>query len=53
MTRWIFKNPKALFVIADTEKGNVSSHKVLENAGAVKHKEDDTIVWWRIDKYLK
>jgi ribosomal-protein-alanine N-acetyltransferase len=53
MIQWIFKNPKALFVIADTEKSNVPSHKVLENAGAVKYKENDEIVWWRIDKSLK
>lgn len=50
--QWIFENPKALFVIADTEKNNIPSHKVLENAGAVKYKENDEIVWWRIDKSL-
>lgn len=53
LTQWIFENPKALFVIADTEKNNVPSHKVLENAGAVKYKENDEIIWWRIDKSLK
>lgn len=53
MIQWIFENPKALFVIADTEKDNVPSHKVLENAGAVKYKENDELVWWRIDKSIK
>lgn len=53
MTQWIFQNPKALFVIADTEKNNVPSHKVLENSGAVKYKENDELIWWRIDKSLK
>lgn len=50
--QWIFENPKALFVIADTEKNNIPSHKVLKNAGAVKYKENDEIVWWRIDKSI-
>jgi RimJ/RimL family protein N-acetyltransferase len=50
LIQWIFKNPRALFVIADTEKVNIPSHKLLENLGAVKYKETDEIVWWRIVK---
>ncbi|QAA35064.1 GNAT family N-acetyltransferase [Clostridium manihotivorum] len=50
IAQWVFKNPQAKCVIADTEKGNIPSHKVLESAGAVKYKENDEIVWWRIDR---
>ncbi|MDF2881185.1 MAG: acetyltransferase [Clostridiaceae bacterium] len=50
LTQWIFKNPRALFVIADTEKTNIPSHKVLENVGAVKYKETNEIVWWRVER---
>lgn len=50
LTEWIFKNPKAQYVIADTEMMNIASHKVLVNAGAKKYKEADDIVWWRICK---
>ena len=50
LTKWIFENPKAEQVIADTEKENVASHKVLENAGAVKYKETDELIWWKIEK---
>lgn len=50
LNQWIFENPKALFVIADTEKMNIASHKVLENVGAVKYKETDELVWWRIQR---
>jgi RimJ/RimL family protein N-acetyltransferase len=50
LNQWIFKNPKALFVIADTEKNNIPSHKVLKNLGATKYKETDEIVWWRVEK---
>lgn len=49
LTEWIFKTPKALCVIADTEKTNIPSHKVLENAGAVKYKETDELIWWKIE----
>jgi RimJ/RimL family protein N-acetyltransferase len=50
LLQWIFKNPKALYVIADTEKENMPSNKLLENLGAVRYKENDEIVWWRIEK---
>lgn len=49
LTDWIFKNPKAEYVIADTEKINVPSHKVLENAGAEAYKETEELIWWRIE----
>lgn len=48
--QWIFKNPKALYVIADTEKENMPSNKLLENLGAVRYKENDEIIWWKIEK---
>ncbi len=46
---WIFENPKAEYVIGDTEKANIASHKVLENAGAIKYKETDELIWWKIE----
>jgi len=49
LTEWIFKNPKAVYVIGDTEKANIPSHKVLENAGAIKCKETDELIWWKIE----
>lgn len=48
LTEWIFQNPKALYVIADTEKTNIPSHKVLKNLGAIKYKETDELIWWKI-----
>lgn len=52
MKRWIFKDPKTLCIVADTEKDNILSHKVLINAGAVKYEENNEIVWWKIDRNL-
>lgn len=50
LAEWIFENPKALCVVADTEKTNIASHKVLQNAGAFKYKETDELVWWKIER---
>lgn len=52
LTQWIFENPKSLCVIADTEKRNIPSHKVLENIGAIKYKETDELIWWKIEKKI-
>lgn len=49
LTEWVFQNPKALCVIADTEKTNIPSHKVLENVGAIRYKETDELIWWKIE----
>lgn len=49
LIEWIFKNPKAKYVIADTDKFNIPSHRVLEKAGATKYKETDQLLWWRIE----
>lgn len=51
LINWIFKNLKVICVIADTEKENISSHKVLENIGAIKYKETDELIWWKIEKH--
>lgn len=50
LTKWIFINPKAKCVIADTEKSNILSHKVLENVGAIKYDETDELIWWKIER---
>lgn len=53
LIEWIFINPKVEYVIADTEKANVPSQKVLEKVGAEKYKEEDELIWWKIKKYPK
>jgi RimJ/RimL family protein N-acetyltransferase len=50
LIQWIFENPRALSVIADTEKTNIPSCKLLEHVGAVLYKETDELLWWKIDK---
>lgn len=50
LIKWIFKDERAKCVIADTEKFNIPSHRVLEKIGAAKYKEEDELLWWRINK---
>ncbi|MDD7793397.1 GNAT family N-acetyltransferase [Clostridium sp. 'White wine YQ'] len=50
LVNWMFKDPKVNAIIADTDKGNIASHRVLRNLGASIYKEDDELIWWRIEK---
>jgi RimJ/RimL family protein N-acetyltransferase len=50
LIQWIFENPRALSVIADTEKTNIPSCKLLEHVGAIQYKETDELIWWKIEK---
>ncbi|MCB2296238.1 GNAT family N-acetyltransferase [Clostridium tagluense] len=59
LIKWIFTNPKALSIVADTEKTNIASHRVLEKNGFIKYKESvktsdggevEELVWWRLVK---
>jgi len=45
---WILSHPQANYVIADTEKDNIASHKVLERLGSERYLETEDLIWWRI-----
>lgn len=47
MCRWGLSQPDVKYVIAETERGNLVSQRVLERCSFVLYKEDDTL-WWRI-----
>jgi len=44
---WLLHQPNAKYVIADTEKDNMASHRVLEKAGACLYKETKSLYFWR------
>ncbi|AWE06036.1 N-acetyltransferase [Lysinibacillus sp. 2017] len=44
---WLLSQPNVRFVIADTEKDNIASHRVLEKAGANIYKETEELYFWR------
>ncbi|MEK3791534.1 GNAT family N-acetyltransferase [Paenibacillus sp. FSL R7-0204] len=48
ITAWIFSHPGARWVIADTEKDNFASHRVLQHLGAELYRETEDLFWWRI-----
>lgn len=50
LIQWIFGHSGALSVIADTEKSNIPSCKLLEHMGAVQYKETDELIWWKIER---
>ncbi|MFY0516697.1 GNAT family N-acetyltransferase [Lysinibacillus sp. UGB7] len=47
MKSWLLSQPDVTYVIADTEKDNIASHKVLEKAGAELFKETEELYFWR------
>jgi len=50
LINWAFTQEKVLFVIAETEKDNLPSHRVLEKIGMEKYEEKEKMFWWRINK---
>lgn len=48
ITAWIFGHPDARWVIADTEKDNTASHRVLQHLDAELYRETEDLLWWRI-----
>lgn len=47
---WIFSHPEAFRVIADTEKDNLASQRVLQHLGAEMYLETEDLLWWRIER---
>ena len=47
LKNWLLSQPDVRFVIADTEKDNVASHRVLEKAGANMYQETEELYFWR------
>jgi RimJ/RimL family protein N-acetyltransferase len=48
ISSWIFSHPDARWIIADTEKDNAASHRVLQHLGAEMYRESEDLLWWRI-----
>jgi len=48
MILWAKKQPEICAIIADTEKQNTASFRVLEKNGFVKTNETETLLKWRL-----
>ncbi|MCY9545617.1 GNAT family N-acetyltransferase [Lysinibacillus xylanilyticus] len=47
MKDWLLRQSKVKYVIADTDKNNIASHKVLQKAGATLYSESEELYFWR------
>jgi RimJ/RimL family protein N-acetyltransferase len=50
LANWAFSFNNVTEIIAETEKGNLPSHRVLEKVGMGKYEENEKMFWWRINK---
>lgn len=47
MKSWLLSQSDVTYVIADTERDNIASHRVLEKTGAIMYKETKDLFFWR------
>lgn len=50
LRKWAFEQPDVKIIIAQTDKDNLPSHKVLSKNDFSPFAEADTFYWWRLDK---
>lgn len=48
--RWALEQPGVMAVLAETDKANLPSQRVLEKTGFVPFRDTDTMRWWRLDR---
>jgi len=47
MKDWLLRQSNVKYVIADTDKNNIASHKVLQKAGAALYTESEELYFWK------
>ena len=47
---WALGHAKVSAVLAETERSNAPSHRVLEKAGFLRHRETGEMLWWRLSR---
>ncbi|MDF2535356.1 MAG: N-acetyltransferase [Bacillales bacterium] len=47
MKNWLLNQSDVMSVIADTDKDNIPSHRVLEKSGAEMYKETNELYFWK------
>jgi len=53
LINWAFSFNNVTEVIAETEKDNLPSYRVLEKAGMQKYEENEKMFWWKLTKVRK
>ncbi|MFE3575841.1 GNAT family N-acetyltransferase [Lysinibacillus sp. NPDC059133] len=49
MKDWLLRQSNVKYVVADTDKNNIASHKVLQKAGATLYSESEELYFWRFE----
>ncbi|WP_349659619.1 GNAT family N-acetyltransferase [Lysinibacillus zambalensis] len=47
MKDWLLSQSNVKYVIADTDKNNIASHRVLQKAGATLYSESEELYFWK------
>jgi [ribosomal protein S5]-alanine N-acetyltransferase len=47
--QWVLSQENVKTVLADTEKANIASYKILEKNGFVKYTETETLLRWQLE----
>ena len=47
---WAFDQPECTSIVADTQKSNLASVRILEKVGMNVYRETDDALYWRINK---
>jgi [ribosomal protein S5]-alanine N-acetyltransferase len=50
MIDWAFQQENVNAIIAETNTGNIASHRILEKTSFVKTNEATDTIWWRLNK---
>ena len=50
MCEWALKQPGVKKIVAETEKGNIKSQRVLEKCKMIQFKETEDCYWWELTK---
>jgi len=53
LINWAFSFNSVAEIIAETEKDNLPSHRVLEKVGMEKYEEKEKMFWWKLTKIYK
>lgn len=49
MCEWALSQPGVKSVTAETEKGNIASHRILQKCGFVNYQKNKSSLWWKLD----
>lgn len=49
MKDWLLRQSNVKYVMADTDKNNIASHKVLQKAGAILFSKSEELYFWRYE----